>query len=473
MKRLPYLLLALTAATACSRAEPVDDPFAAPTDASAARKARVEASYRANLAAFTNRTDVWVAPGLVADRTARTVTIVAQATGVKPGETAEFFLIGPESGHAYEALAVADAEPGTVRRALEFLGLKAGVPYDPASLRFWPKGERVRVEFEFVDAAGSNRTMHAAGLIVDKRTQRPLRDAGFVFTGSIPVDDPDRPGTRGLAADLRDPRSIACNYNETETVLDVPRQAVQGEVYDNQAVGPAWTLERGAPVRVVLTPGLGPGETRVVDMTLTARTAVTTGAVDLADVAMTLAAGGDTLCRDAGLNAVLEALTKAVGAGKDPYVTVAMDRTLTVGAAQALCRVLSSIETETGIRVEPPPAGQLYYRAYVPNEQFRRREARMAQPWELRLRQKDAGVTAEITAIEQVWSDDKLQPDLKVSTSPVDSPDAVRAYLTSHEGLPVVLVFADPQVRLAELRRFVSPLIPTHPTIHVYAGDPQ
>jgi hypothetical protein len=457
------------AAALCATAE---TSTAGAADPAAATKARIEAAYAANLAAYTNNADVWVRPGLVADRRARTVTLDAESTGVKAGETAEFFLIGRESGHAYEALAVSDAAPGDVRKALEFIGLRAGEPYDPAKLRFWPKGERVRMTFSFRNAAGSNCTAHAAGLILDKRTQKPLRDTGFVFAGSLPVDDPSHPGSRALAADLRDPRSIACNYNEQETILDVPRQAVQGEVYDNQCVGPDWTATSGTPVSVRLTPEFADGRTRVVEMALQAQTAVSTGAVGLADVQMTLTAGTNSLCRQAGLNAVLEALTKIVSAGQDPFVTVDMDGALTVGSARALCQVLSSIETETGIRVEPPPAGRLYYRAFIPNEQFRRREARIAQPWELRLRQNAGKVDAVVTAIEQVWTQDKLQPDLKVASTPLDSPEAVLAHLKANDGLPVVLVFADPDLRLSDLRRFVAPLLPTHPTIHVYTGEP-
>ncbi len=434
------------------------------------RLARIERVYRERIGTYVGRDDVLVRPGLLAFRQTHQVLVDAEATGIKPGETAEFLLIGPGSGHAYEALALSDADGDAVKAALEFIGMQAGTPYRPDLLRFWPKGERVLVDIARTGTTNAAPAVRAESIILDKRTRHTLRPAGFVFTGSTLVDDPEQTGRKVLAATAQDPRAIVCAYNETQTVLDVPRQAVKGEVYEHQAVSATWFAAAGAPLQIRMTPEYTNGRVRVVDMALAAAPA-TNAATGLASLSLTLSAGARILYADADVNRMLEIFVNTVSAGQDPFVSVRLGDDLTVASAQALCRLLMSVETETGIRVEPPPEGQLYYRAFAPNETLRQRTARTAQPWELRLSVTGGVVKATVTEVEQVWSKDRLQPDLKTASTPVASPEALRAHLSTHTGLPVILVFADPALRLRDLMRFLQPVRKTHPTVHVYTGN--
>ena len=77
--------------------------------------------------------------------TVRRVTFTAKATGVKPADAIEFFLIGPLSDRAYESFAVSDESPAAIVKRLEAAGLPLGVAVNPLAARLWPQGEQVRM----------------------------------------------------------------------------------------------------------------------------------------------------------------------------------------------------------------------------------------------------------------------------------------------------------------------------------------
>lgn len=432
----------------------------------------IEAECARNQELYAGDSNVLVRAGLVAYRAERRVVVTAEATGLGEWETAEFFLVGPGSSHGYEALAMSHARAGDIHEALEFIGMKPGWPVDTDAFRFWPKGERVIVSLAAQGGTNVVSPVRAERLIWDKNRNQPLRESGFIFVGSTMVDDTERPGERVYAADAMDPRSIASNYNERQTVLDVPRQAPQGDVYEKQAVNGAFVMKKGTRVRVELRPEYADGKMRVTDVEAVVHAAVTP-ALALEHLAFDLRWGGQSTT-NAGLNAALALFSDLVAEGRDPYVTLAFDDGLTLQAVHDLCQLLSSIETETGIRVEPPPAGRPYYRAHVPNESFRERSGRRAQPWELRLKSGEGGVVAALaTRIEQIWHDDRIRPELRIEDMPAATPEAFRVLLDANPGIPVLLVFADPTIRYADLLTFVSPVLATHPAVHVFLGEPK
>ena len=436
--------------------------------------AEVHAAYKRNLKKYADCASVKVFPGMVADREAGRLTLDAVATGLKPGEIAEFVLVGPGSEHGYEAIAVSHADARSVHEGLVFLGIKPGKPVDPASLRFWPKGERVNVTFE-VEKDGRTISSTAEGLIDDKRTGKSLRTAGFVFVGSSMIEDPSDSQKVVYAADHRGPHSIISNYNEPDTVLDVPRQAAQGEVYDHQVVSAGLDLEKGSPIKIVISPERRKGESaRVMDFDLKVRPGVGSSGTGLAGLVFDIGSADGPQKKDASLNEVLELLTSVVEKQHDPFVSLELGEGITIADANAVCRILASIETETGIRVEPPSAGQLYYRAFMPREDFRSRSSRFAQPCELHLRQgEDGNIDAELVEITQSWSDGKLKPDLSTKTIAVSSPEVLEKELASRDTMRVILVFAGEGITLGKMRSFIRPVQDTHPTIHVYAGQPE
>lgn len=437
----------------------------------AERERKTGQAYKLNLKKFKGRSDVLVRPGMVADRTAGKLIVDAEATGIKSGETAEFILVGPNSDHGYEAIAISHADAWSIHEGLKFLAMEAGQPVDFNALRFWPKGERVNVVIE-VEKDGETKTIPAETLVLDKRTGKSIRASGFVFVGSAMIDGAAVKGKAAYAADNRGPHSIISNYNEPDTVLDVPRQAVQGEVYDHQVLGSEFLLEAGSPIRIIMSPETRKDENgpRVVNIELLARCRKE-GASGLESLLFDVAGTSSLKKESASLNSVLEMFTNLVADRHDPFVTVSLADELTAKTAGDLCRILASIETETGIRVDAPPKGQLYYRAFLPREDFRSRSKRYAQPWELHLTKKDGALSAELVEITQSWSNDKIKPDLSVKSIPVATPDDLEKELATREGLPVILVFAGEDITIGQVMSYIQPVRDTHPTVHVYAGD--
>lgn len=433
-------------------------------------RAVVAAAYARNLKRFEAVPDTLVLPGLVADRQSKTVRISAESLGLdKSGSPPEFFLISQKSGHDYEALAVSFAKPSDVHKALVFIGMRRGRPVDPGSLRFWPKGERVIVTFACTNESRALSPTRVEELLIDSRTGKNLPGSGLVFTGSTTVASPVDATRTLYSADVHEPNSIAANYNEATSVLDVPRQAPQGAAYDRTSVNPELLLPKGSLIEVVMEPEYRDGKVRVKDLLLVVRGAGENGLA--ADVS---AKDGRKLLEEGTIPGALALFTRLVEAGHDPFVTLSFSDALPVSHIRDVCRILTSIETENGIRVEPPRAGRLFYRAFLPPERFRDRATRIAQPWELRVSRRDGALAVRLTQVEEIWPEesDKLRPELKVHHVDIPTPEFLKKELdTRGPGLPVILAFCPPDLAYGVLLRFLAPVLPTHGTVHVFLDE--
>jgi hypothetical protein len=432
----------------------------------ACNKVAVAAFDAQNRDAHSDRDDVLLLPGLIADRTAGEVRFLAEATGLEAGTPTEFFLISEASGHDYESLAVAFVQPGHIHQALEFIGMRPGRPVNPGAMQFWPKGERVVATMR--PAEGTNANMRAESLLRTSRTGKVFAKTGFVFVGSQKMDLPGKE-TPVYAADAREPNSILSNYNEPDTVLDVPRIAPQGDVYREQTPNPERLLPTNQLLVVTLKPEYPDGRKRVVDLTLsvsdTGKLPMGLGSLrfDLKDDnGMALGEGMD-------LNKLLAAFSALTEQGRDPFVVLRVADPVQLGALHGLASVLASIETENGIRVEPPPDGQLYYKAFTPPEALRSRSARIVQPCELHLKPANGDEAAVLVHLSRQSIEPGNQPQLTARKIPVATPEALRRELGAlNVPYPVLLVFAQPEVTYRRLWNFLAPIRDSHPIVHVY-----
>ena len=436
------------------------------------RPEQIRALDRQHRDAFGDSPDHLVLPGLLADRSRQQVTFYAEATDVSDTDPVEFFLIGPESGHGYEAAAMAHVKPGHLRRGLVFLGMQPGRPVDFGALRFWPKGERVVAHCAWKEAEGGMRRVRLEQLVVDRADGKPLPASGLVFTGSqfVAPPGPDAGTNRVLAADVYDPFSIAANYNEPASLLDVPRQAVQGDVYRDQTLNANLQLPTNRLLTITLQPEFTNGHQRVMDVTLE----VAAGADDdsgakLDDLSFTLRRGSTPLAAQAELADVVRTFQSLVEKQHDPFVTFMPGPDVCLVALRTISRVLRGLEGENGIRMEPPPAGHLYYRAFDPPEAYKDREERISQPWELKLRHAGGELAATLVHIEQLWTDDSLRPDLEIEELPVPTPGDTAGILASRENdLSVILVYAPADVTYGQLMQYVRPVLERYAIIHVF-----
>lgn len=435
-------------------------------------RARALEHHATNTVLYGENPDVLLRPGVKADRRIQRVFIEGEATGIRASSIVEFFLISENSGHDYEAVAVAFAQPSHVHEALEFIGLKPGRAASPASLRFWPKGERVRAWLEDPARTSLETLVPLEHLCIDTRTGEPLPAAGLVFTGSRRIPAGDDRQSFLYAADHYDPHAIASNYNEPASVLDVPRRAPQGEVYQQQLLNPDYVLSTGRYLRVILEPEYPDGKQRVLDVQLEVTAAEQTDGRRLADLRGDLSGrlGSGRGFEPAQL---VRHFARLQSDGHDVCVTVVFDGELPLEGIREMCRVLGEIEGDQGIRIEPPAGGQLYYRAFLPDPGYLEREHRIAQPWELFLHAGPHSVTGTVVEIEQVWRDGEIWPDLQYTRHAVNDGRALRRLLDQRgPGLPVILVFCSPALRHTDLLEFLAPVRRTHPTVHVFLDDP-
>jgi hypothetical protein len=158
------------------------------------------------------QSNLFIRPGLIADRTGQIVRITATTTSLKANDPVEFPLITRDSGKDYEALAVSQASALDIHESLRFIGLEPGRGVDPTQLRFWPKGDRVKMVFHVADTrapSGPILPLRVEHLIQDTRTGKTLPETGLVFTGSEWVPAGDQPTGKVYAADAFGPGSIA------------------------------------------------------------------------------------------------------------------------------------------------------------------------------------------------------------------------------------------------------------------------
>jgi len=418
-------------------------------------------------AAHEGNANIMVSRGLVANRKSRNIDFVAASTGVAQNSPVEFLIISPTSGHDYEALAVAAVEPSTLHNALTFIGLGPGRSVDSSALAFWPKGERVRITIACRDTNFWQGTIAAETLVRDANSGNPMPSHGFVFVGSRWLT-PQNSTNREYMADVMEPHAIVSLYNEPGTVLDQPGQAAQGAVYGTRLANPDYALPADTLLDIRIEPERLDGAPRVREMSLTIPAAP--GAQPgLAGIRCSLTEGKKSVLMDKAFSDVLHCLSDLVKKEFDPFLELRFGGRITMEQARAVCEVLMSLEGKQGIRIEPPPQGQLYFKAFLPNEKHRTRADRHAQPWELRLYSSSSTNRTRLTHIEEIWKEDRIYPELKPTDFHVDEPSELRALMDKHgPGLPVILVFADAKATHAELMRMLAPIMSTHGTVHVF-----
>jgi hypothetical protein len=291
---------------------------------------------------------------------------------------------------------------------------------------------------------------------------------GLIFTGSYQLQMEE--GAKPVyAADVADPRSIASNYNDRGTVLDVPRSAPQGNVYGFQKTNPAYTFQRGQAAQIVLEPENKDGKQRVRDVALNA--AVVPGKEDaglkglkfsISDAAGKSLAAGETLVH------VLAAFGQLAESGHDPYVTIYLDDALPLRSVRAFYELVMSMDIETGIRVEPPPEGHLFYRAFFPEQAWRDRENRLGRPWELHVESARPLAGTLILPADEI-DDNEGKGDLKFAVKSAEEMAKVLAE-KSDRWSQTVYVFTPERVRYGDLMSFIRPSMKTHSTIYVFLG---
>lgn len=471
---LPLLILSL--ALPCLAQFGPEVPDRAPQDPKDPALIASQKAFEENQAKHKGDADHFVRPGLLANRKDKTIRLWGRATHVQPSDPIEFWCIPSDSGKDYESLAVTYAKVIDVLEALKFIGMTPGRPVNFSENRVWPRGERVLMTFEWdAPAEGGGKPtpkkVRAEELMLDGRNgNKPLPPEGFVFTGSYWIT-PEGPDAKPMfAGDVMDGKAVASDYNERASILDVPRQAPKGVVYGTLKPNPAHKFTPGQPIQMVLEPEHKDGRTRVRDVSL--HVSVPPGK-DLKDGVFELKdPRGKPLTDKPTLLHVLAEFGKLTEAGQDPYVTLHVDGGLTLAQVQTLYATLGEMDVEKGIRIEAPPPGHLYYRAFFPNPQWRDRTRRLGRPWELHVGDEGGRITGTLILPADDIDDNGGKGDL---TFPVKTPADLARTLAekSDKWSASVYVFAKPELKYGDVMAFLRPGLETHPQMHVFLPEPK
>jgi len=439
-------------------------------------------AYEAALVRYKGDTNILVLPGLVADKGRKRVEVMAETLRLRAGGPCEFTVIAETSDHGYEANLISFAKPSDVHRALQFIGTDPGESFDPGSLRNWAKGESV-----VLTLAWSNEPpLRLEQLLADKRTGKGLPETGFMFTGSRMVSSINDPTNEVYAADEYQPKSIVSLFNTPYSVLEVPYFARKEDVYQNLIVNPERELPEGEVVTLVIEPVNKDGARRVKDLVLQLQAGAmptNSGLKErLSGLICQLKESETVLNAKPSLLSVFDALAALDRKKHDYYLAVSFGDGVELGDARALAMLFSTIDCERGVRIEPPPAGQLHYKAFIPPQQLLDRENRMYHPWELSLSEKDGHVSGVLLLVESVWKEGATALVLETTEFPVSSPQDLRKELDAEmertrkaDGRPKpreIMVFAPPTLKYSHLMNFLEPALPTHRTVHVYLDTP-
>lgn len=469
-------------------------PLCAETDATLGHKtqpAAHEANHRLAVRAYENNvhkyagnTNYLIRPGLVADQIKRRVEVMVERSSVGRNQPCEFLLIGESSDHAYEALLISFAKPSDVHGALQFIGAEPGEPFDPSALRFWAKGET----FQLGIARTNEAPLPIEQMLLDRRTGNTIREEGFMFTGSRLFPVTDTPGRQFYAADEIQPKAVVSLFNSTWSVFEVPYEASKGEVYQNTSVNPEHPFPEGSILTLVIEPVNKDGTRRVKDLALHVGTIkpltnnLDTEAERLSRLRLQLKDGVTALNKKTGLVAAVESLAVLDQKKHDYYLTVYFGENVELRQAQALSKILSTMDNEKGVRIEPPATGQLYYRSFAPDHDLLDRNARMFHPWELSLTEEDGQMSGKLLLVESVWRKDGGKPELAFTEFTVSSPQELRKALDTEAASTaksekrakpaVIMVFASPRLQHGRLMTFLEPVLQTYKSIYVYMNDP-
>lgn len=356
--------------------------------------------------------------GVVVDAAAHTVRILAETAGLGTDDTVEFFAIGPLSDRAYESLFVTVASPATIADALARAGVPCGVPSDIAGARLWPCGEKLALTAVPVSTNGP--VLAFADILkdtVEKEEGAILREP-VVYTGGA------RDASGAVVAATNIPCAVFALYSHAPSLVQLNGQFDQSTAYGR------FRPKRGWPAGTLF------------ELTLKWDGRVS---VLRRDVELTVAT----------LKEKLTAL-QAEAAAHDLFVRLSFGAGVTVGEAAKIAQAMALVDGK-GLKMDGPPPGQFFFRAFLPDPAWRERPGRIFQPFEVHVAADGA---KKFVFIEEDWSGEGLDPILKPRETPFVEWKELSGLIaqTGEKGskINVLFIFAPTATPIAAL----TPIIP-------------
>ena len=323
---------------------------------------------------------------VVADKAAGKVVFLAEATGLGKGDTAEFVVCGPLSDRAYETMFMSLAKPEDIAAAVESLGVPRGVPTDSDLARFWPQGERIKVAVRPV--GGSE--MPLSDIISDERkADDDVLARGVVYTGGSHAED------GSLVAATNIPCAVFATYNHAPSALQFSFTLDQSSAYGRFQV--ARVFKAGDLVEFSLA---RTGPERVREMVC-----------EVSPSGCKVKDGKGAELKSGTFSEAAEFIRAESEKGADVFMRLSFTPDTTVTYARACAGLFAGFDGKVA-KLAGFENGQYYAKAFLPNEAWRNRKQRIAQPFEIYPAGKGAG---KFVFVEEYWDkkSESIDPELR------------------------------------------------------------
>lgn len=321
---------------------------------------------------------------------AASISFTATATGVEKGTPVEFLFAGRGTDRDYETMFVLDEPVGELCARLEKAGLPRGRATSVSDCVLWPVGCRVTVS-------------PALSEFVETKWPEGIVPSEFIYTGGTRSE-------KGMpVADDEQPLAFCALYSLAQSPVVFNGIYRQGDVYGAHTA--KMTLKKGERRSFVLSWDEKRRPTHL-DVTFTPGSAART----------------------------LQQIKTAAEAG-EIEVQAAFDPSVTVAEATAIAQALALVDSPA-VKVNGRPAWQLFFRAFLPSADWRDRQKRLTQPFELTV-----GPSSEDTLvfIEEDWTVEGNDPKLTPRTIPFSE-------ARQHPKTQTCFVFADGATHLGRIQ---------------------
>lgn len=319
---------------------------------------------------------------------AASITFTATATGVEKGTPIEFLFAGKDTDRDYETMFLLDETVGDLCARIEKAGLPKGRATSIADCALWPVGCRVT----FAPAPNA---------FVETTWPEGLSPAAFVYTG----------GTRNekgaVVANDDMPLAFCALYSLAQAPVVYNGIYHQGDVYGAHTA--RMTLKKGERRKFVLS---WDEKTKPAHL----------------DVTFTPGSAAQ----------VLQQIKSAAEAGEID-VRAAFDPALTVAEATQIAQALALVDSPK-VKLNGRADGQLFFRALLPSANWRDRQQRLTQPFELTVGSTDD----TLVFVEEDWMVEGNDPKLTPRKIPF-------AEAAQHPKTDTCFIFTDKDTRLARI----------------------
>jgi len=401
----------------------------------AAALAAADAAPMAWTRVHTNEIARWCAEhrapdGVTVDKAARRVTFLAEATGISPADSLEFFAIGPLSDRAYESFAVSVASPAAIAAAADAAGFPRGLGVDATCSRLWPQGEGVQVTVRTPGGAAKP----LAETLVDAQAADagPVLGTPVLWTGGARAAD----GTPVAATNI--PCAVFALYNHGASLLQLDGLFDQSSTYG----------------RFKAALAMKPGDLLEISLTWD-------GVAKVAPRTVTVSATGDLARQLAELRTVAQ--TRSV------YARLAFTPDVTLARAAKAATAFRLLDGK-GVKMNGAAEGQFFYSAFLPEENWRTRKDRLFQPFEIHVSAEGART---FVFVEEDWSGPGDDPVLKPHETPFKDWNELPGLVarTGEQGgkVNVLFLYAPAATPVATLAPVITALGSRITTYYVFA----